>query len=60
MVYNNSGSRLILPYNLLEHRALARDFLTTYTGIALSRGTSSSGEGAEPNGHSLSLGAWLK
>eukprot|EP00959_Pyramimonas_sp_CCMP1952_P253937 5305155-Pyramimonas_sp.AAC.1 len=39
--YNNNGSRLMLPHNVFPNRALARDFLTMYSGIALSRETSS-------------------
>eukprot|EP00959_Pyramimonas_sp_CCMP1952_P274307 5733673-Pyramimonas_sp.AAC.1 len=35
-VYNNSGSRRILPHRLLKNCAVARDVLTTYAGIALS------------------------
>ena len=33
-VYNNNGSRLILPHNLLKNRALAWDFLAFYHRIA--------------------------
>eukprot|EP00959_Pyramimonas_sp_CCMP1952_P427666 8956978-Pyramimonas_sp.AAC.1 len=33
-VYNSSGSRLILPHNVLKNRALAWDFSAMYRRIA--------------------------
>ena len=62
-VYNNNGSRLILPRNLLKNRALAGDLLAIYSRIALSPDTSSQFIQAQRPRHSeiaLSLGTSLR
>ena len=61
--YNNNGSRLILPQNLLTNRALAGDFLAIHQRIALSPNTSSQFIQAQRPRHSeiaLSLGTSLQ
>ena len=61
--YNNNGSRLILPQDLLTNRALAGDFLAIHQRIALSPNTSSQFIQAQRPRHSeiaLSLGTSLQ
>ena len=61
--YNNNGSRLILPQNLLTNRALAGDFLAIHQRIALSHNISSQFIQAQRPRHSeiaLSLGTSLQ